>query len=309
MFLALVLALMAAVGILILFYSLAQPKQEETVASRLDHYSARPPTLEDIELQTPFSERLVKPIVTRLSSGLAARTPQKTLDDIRGKIEAAGNPSNLTVADFLGLKGFAALILAGGAMLILSGSDQSQIVKLALGPLVAGMVGWKLPDTWLGSKVSSRRKELTLAMPDCLDLLTISVEAGMGFEQAMQTVASKWDNALTFEFQRVLREQRMGKSRREALRALAVRCATPELTSFTSAIIQGEQLGVSISRILQVQSDQMRIKRRQKAEKLAHEAPLKMTFPMVLFMMPALWIVILGPMWPNLVIMLSGGKR
>ena len=124
----------------------------------------------------------------------------------------------------------------------------------------------------------------------------------------MQTVVEKWDNALTFEFGRVLREQRMGKSRREALRALALRCNAPDLTTFTSAIIQGEQLGVSISRILQMQSEKKRVKRRQKAEKLAHEAPLKMTFPMVMFMMPALWIVILGPMWPNLAIMLSGGS-
>ncbi|MEK7216201.1 MAG: type II secretion system F family protein, partial [Chloroflexota bacterium] len=111
----------------------------------------------------------------------------------------------------------------------------------------------------------------------------------------------------TREFGKAIREQRMGKSRRESLRALAERCSVQEITTFTSAIIQGEQLGVSIARILVIQSEQMRMKRRQKAEKLAHEAPLKMTIPMVMFMMPALWIVILGPMWPNIAIMMSTG--
>lgn len=301
----LLLAIMAAAGVFLVFYSLSQPEEEDDLATRLNQYSAKPPTLEEIEMQRPFSERMIKPIMAKISDSVASRTPQKTLDDIRVKLENAGNPNNMTVADFLGLKGFAALVTLGGGFLLLSNSDQSVLIKI-IGPLVAGFIGWNLPDMWIGSKVSSRQKELTLAMPDCLDLLTISVEAGMGFEQALQIVADKWDNALTLEFGRALREQRMGKSRRESLRAMAIRCNTPEITTFTSAIIQGEQLGVSISRILQVQSDQMRIKRRQKAEKLAHEAPLKMTIPMVMFMMPALWIVILGPMWPNLVLMMGG---
>lgn len=307
MLMALTIAFMAAVGVFLVFYAMTRTAKEETVADRLNQYSARPATLEEIELQKPLSERLLRPMIAKMAETMQARTPQRMLDDIRAKLEAAGNPNNMTVADFLGIQGFSALITLGGTVLLLSGTDQPLIIKV-VGPLIGGFVGLFLPNLWLSGKVSSRQKELVLAMPDCLDLLTISVEAGMGFEQAMQTVAEKWDNALTREFARVLREQRMGKSRREALRALAMRCNTPELTSFTSAIIQGEQLGVSISRILQVQSEQMRIKRRQKAEKLAHEAPLKMTFPMVLFMMPALWIVILGPMWPNLVTMLSGGR-
>ncbi len=302
---SLLLGIMAAAGVFLVFFSLSRPPQEDDVMARLNQYSAKPPTLEEIEMQKPFSERMLKPIMAKVSASIAARTPQKTLEDIRIALEGGGNPNNLTVADFLGLKGFAALVVFGGAFLVLSNND-SLLLRI-FGPIGAGIFGSNLPNMWINGKVQARQKALMLAMPDCLDLLTISVEAGMGFEQAMQTVVEKWDNALTFEFGRVLREQRMGKSRREALRALAIRCNTQELTTFTSAIIQGEQLGVSISRILQVQSDQMRVKRRQKAEKLAHEAPLKMTIPMVLFMMPSLWIVILGPMWPNLVIMMGGG--
>ena len=299
-------ALLTVVGILLFFRGLAAPKEEDTLQTRLNQYGARPPTLDELEMRRPFSERMMKPMMARLSAAIASRTPDKTLDNIRSSIDAAGNPNNLTVSDFLGLKGFAALALGGGAVLMLSGSDQNIAVKI-IGPIFAAFIGSRLPDMWLSGKASTRQKEMVLSLPDVLDLLTISVEAGMGFEQALQKVVEKWDNALTREFGRSLREQRMGKSRREALRAMGERAGVQEVTTFTSAIIQGEQLGVSISRILNIQSDQMRIKRRQKAEKLAHEAPLKMTFPMVLFMQPALWIVILGPMWPNMAIMLGGG--
>lgn len=302
----LLLGIMMGAGVFLVFYAMSRPPEEDDLATRLSSYSARPPSLEEIEMQKPFSERMIKPLMEKLSARVASMTPEKSLEQIRTSLEAAGNPNNLTVADFLGLQGFAALVGVGAAFLLTSGSD-NLMFKL-FGPVFGLLLGFRLPMMWINGKVSTRQKELTLSMPDCLDLLTISVEAGMGFEQALQTVVEKWDNALTFEFGRVLREQRMGKSRREALRALALRCNAPDLTTFTSAIIQGEQLGVSISRILQVQSEQMRVKRRQKAEKLAHEAPLKMTFPMVMFMMPALWIVILGPMWPNLAIMLSGGS-
>ena len=295
-------------GIILLFKGLTAPPAEDPLQARLNTYGNRPPTLEELEMRKPFSERVMKPIIAKLSAFIATRTPQNTLDQIRASLDAAGNPNNLTVADFLGIKGFAALAVFGAAFLLLSGSDQSILIKI-LGPIGGAFIGSKLPDMWLNSKVGARQKELVLSLPDALDLLTISVEAGMGFEQAIGKVVSKWDNALTREFGRMLREQRIGMSRRESLRAVGARAAVPEVTTFTSAIIQADQLGVSIARILQIQSEQMRIKRRQKAEKLAHEAPLKMTFPMVLFMMPALWVVILGPMWPNLAIMMGGGAK
>jgi len=290
-------------GIILFFKGLSAPKEEDPMHARLTTYG-RPPTLDELELKKPFSERIMKPIIARLSAAIQSRTPEKTLEQIRTNLDAAGNPNDLTVADFLGIKGFAALAGAGIAFLLLN----DPLMK-GIGVFVGAFIGSKLPDMWLGSKAGARQKEMILSLPDALDLLTISVEAGMGFEQAMQKVVSKWDNALTREFGRSLREQRMGMSRREALRALGQRAVVPEVTTFTSAIIQADQLGVSIARILQIQSEQMRIKRRQKAEKLAHEAPLKMTFPMVLFMMPALWIIILGPMWPNMAIMMGGGAK
>lgn len=301
-------ALMMLIGVVLIFRGLASPGEVPvSISSRLDVYGSKPMTLEEIELQKPFSERMLKPIIAKMSATMEQRAPQKTLEGIRVNLEAAGNPNDLSVSDFLGLKGFAALALAGAALLLVSGMDQPFPIKV-IAMIVAGVFGNNLPDMWLNGKISSRQKEILLSMPDALDLLTISVEAGMGFDQAMQKVAGKWNNALTREFGKAIREQRMGKSRRESLRALAERCQVQEITTFTSAIIQGEQLGVSIARILVIQAEQMRLRRRQKAEKLAHEAPLKMTIPMVLFMMPALWIVILGPMWPNIAIMMSGGS-
>ncbi len=229
---------------------------------------------------------------------MAQRTPAQSMEGIRRKLDLAGNPNNMTVSDFLGLRLFGALAGFGGVTLVtwvLLGPPFP--VKL-LAPFLAGFMGFNLPNMWLGGKIGARQKEAVQAMPDALDLLTISVEAGMGFEQGLSKVAEKWENSLTLEFRRMLREQQLGKSRRESLRAMADRLDVPDVSAFVAAIIQADQLGVSIARILQVQSEDMRTKRRQRIEQQVAVAPLKMTFPMVLFMMPALWIIILGPIVP-----------
>jgi tight adherence protein C len=294
-------------GILLFFIGLRMSRKKPQTASLiLQSYAARPPSLEELELQRPFSERFLKPIIEKLSGVMAARTPQSTLDSIRTQLELAGNPNNLTVADFLGIKGFGALIAGGLAFLVTFNQDMSIIFKL-LAPLIGAYIGQMLPNLWLNGKITARSQDIQDNLPDAMDLLTIAVEAGMGFEGAISKVVEKWDNALTQEFGRFLREQRMGVSRRDALRNMALRSNVPDLSSFVAAIIQADQLGVSIARVLSVQSDQMRVKRRQRAEKLAAQAPLKMTFPMVLFMMPSLWIVILGPIVPLVAEMGRGG--
>jgi tight adherence protein C len=132
-------------------------------------------------------------------------------------------------------------------------------------------------------------------MPDALDLLTICVEAGLGFDSAMQKVQEKWDNDLALEFGRVIQEIRLGKLRRDALRDMAERAGVAELTSFVAAVIQSEQLGVSLAKVLRIQSDQMRVRRRQMAEEEAHKAPIKMIFPIALLIFPSILIVLLGP--------------
>ncbi len=307
MVISLLTGLMVTVGIIFFMVGFRTSRQVVPVNNIIQAYASRPPTLEELELQKPFSERIFKPMLAKLSGVISSRTPQKTLDEIRSKLEAAGNPNNLAVADFLGLKGFAALFLGAAALFIARFMDQSALITFLAAPVGGAFVGQMLPNMWLNSKISARQVDIQDNLPDALDLLTISVEAGMGFEGAVGKVVDKWDNSLTEELGRMLREQRMGVSRRESLRNLALRSSVQDLSSFAAAIIQADQLGVSIARILQIQSEQMRMKRRQRAEKAAAQAPLKMTFPMVLFMMPALWIVILGPMAPNMAAVFGKG--
>jgi tight adherence protein C len=147
----------------------------------------------------------------------------------------------------------------------------------------------------LSSRIKRRQQAIVRALPDALDLLVICVEAGVGFDQAMGKVYEKWDNELSIAFGRVLREIQLGKPRREALRDMSRRMDVPDVTAFIAAIVQADQLGVSMSKILRVQSDQMRVKRRQRAQEKAHQAPVKMMIPMVFLIFPSIWIVLLGP--------------
>jgi tight adherence protein C len=158
---------------------------------------------------------------------------------------------------------------------------------------------------WLSSRIKRRQNNIIKALPDALDLLVICVEAGLGFDMAMGKVYEKWENELAIAFGRVLREIQLGKLRREALRDMARRMDVPDVTAFVAAIIQADQLGVSMSKILRVQSDQMRTKRRQRAQEKAHQAPVKMMLPMVFLIFPTIWIVLLGPS----IIMLFGSTE
>jgi tight adherence protein C len=156
-------------------------------------------------------------------------------------------------------------------------------------------LGFYVPEMLLTSRIQRRQKAIRRAMPDALDLLTICVEAGLGFDGAMQKVSEKWDNELSRAFARVIRELQLGKLRREALRDMADRIGLPEMTSFVAAVIQSEQLGVSMAKVLRIQADQMRIKRRQIAEEAAHKAPIKMLVPMALLIFPSICIVLMTP--------------
>jgi tight adherence protein C len=165
-------------------------------------------------------------------------------------------------------------------------------LALAAGGLLIGFI---LPILWLRSKIRSRQTEIIKSLPDALDLLTIAVEAGMGFDGAMQKLGDKWDNELSKGFNKVVQEMRLGIPRRDALKNMDKTMQVPDVTTFVAAIIQAEQLGVSMAKVLRVQSIQMRIKRRQRAQEMANKAPIKMLFPMVFLIFPALFIILLGP--------------
>jgi tight adherence protein C len=186
-------------------------------------------------------------------------------------------------------------VVLGGLIFLLLAITKSDTGALVGGTALFTVLGFVLPGLWLGGKIRSRKTNVIKALPDALDLLTICVEAGLGFDQAMQKVSEKWDNELSRTFGRVLHEIRLGKTRREALRDAAQRLDVGDITSFVAAVIQSEQLGVSIAKVLRIQSDQMRVRRRQRAEEKAHQAPVKMLFPMVFLIFPAIWVVLLGP--------------
>jgi tight adherence protein C len=250
--------------------------------------------LEELELQHPFLERTLRPLATRLSGFVARVTSQSFSERTEKRLALAGHPGNLRVGDWLGIKAIGALVGAG-VMFLVFGVLQGNVAG-GLGLAVVGLLfGYTIPEFWLGGKVRKRQKLILLQIPDALDLLTISVRAGLGFDGALGKVVEKLKGPLTDEFRRALAEIRVGKTRREALRDIVPRTEVPALTNFIGAIIQAEQLGVSISKVLQVQSEQLRIERRQRAEELAAKAPIKMLFPLVGCIFPSLFIVILGP--------------
>lgn len=292
---------LAAIGmaLILIYLGLRGSGSENTIEDRLARFSERTYTLEELEMAQPFSKRVLAPMFVRLTRFFSKLTPQSNTERIRRQLNLAGNPSRLGVTEFIGLKACLGVI-SGGFVFLLLAVGGSSLTNLLLFPIAIGAVAFLSPGIWLGRKVKARQKAIQMALPDAIDLLTISVEAGLGFDPALQRVTEKWDNELTYEFSRMLHEMRIGKSRREAMRELSGRCDVDDLNVFVSSIIQADQLGVSITQVLRTQSRQIRMRRRQRAEEAAHKAPIKMLFPMVFLIFPAVYAVILGPAIPSI---------
>ncbi len=291
-----VIGAVVAFAIVLVVVGIGAPDPQQTLQQRLVEYGARetPATLEEIELSLPFSQRVIVPLLNNIAQFVARFTPQRSLEASRHQLELAGNPYNLTASQFWALRAAAAVafgILIAVLMFITS-ADWSRRILYSL---LAAALGFFLPVLWLSSQISRRKNSIIKSLPDALDLLTVCVEAGLGFDAAMQKVTEKWKDDLALAFGRVLQEVRLGKLRREALRDMADRMDVADVTSFVAAIIQADQLGVSIAKVLRIQSDQMRVRRRQRAEEKAHQAPIKMLFPMVFLIFPSLYLVLLGP--------------
>ncbi|KAF0108614.1 MAG: tight adherence protein C [Anaerolineaceae bacterium] len=272
-------------------------EDEDPLAARLAEFSQRGDafSLEDIELSQPFTDRVVYPLMKRLGEISSRFTPQHVLQSTEKKLELAGNPGRMDASAFLSLRFVAAAGLGGFLFVIFLISKTWPISRELLVVALFVVLGFFFPALWLKSKIDNRQKQVRKAMPDALDLLTICVEAGLGFDAAMSKVNEKWENELSLAFGRAIREIQLGKLRREALKDMADRIGIAEMTSFTAAIIQSEVLGVSMSKVLRIQADQMRMKRRQRAEEEAHKAPIKMILPMGIFIFPSILIVLLVP--------------
>jgi tight adherence protein C len=275
--------------------------EEETIniEDRLAAFAESPLSLEEIELSMPFRQRVLAPFVVKLGGFFGRFLPHKNMEKLQRNLIEAGNPSKLGPVEFMGVRLALALVLGGSIFLLFLISSGISTTTL-LFPLALGGMGYILPGIWLGRKVKDRKHEIQNSLADAIDLLSISVEAGLGFDPALARVATKWDNALTDEFKRMLGEMQIGKSRRDAMRELQARVNVDDLSIFISSLVQADQLGVSISQILRVQSKSMRIRRRQRAEEKAQKAPIKMLFPMVFLIFPAVYVVILGPAVPQL---------
>ncbi|HMU93085.1 MAG TPA: type II secretion system F family protein [Anaerolineales bacterium] len=271
--------------------------ESDPILSRLAEATQRGETvsLEDIELQQPFIQRVIVPMIEKVGEVSSRFTPQKLLQETTLKLELAGNPGRIDAATFLATRFFGAGIFGGGLLLIALASQTWPVGRIILVVGFFTVIGFFFPQLWLQSRINSRQAEVRKALPDALDLLTICVEAGLGFDAAMSKVAEKWENELSLMFGRCIREVQLGKTQREALRDMADRLGLPELTSFVAAVIQSQILGVSLAKVLRIQSDQLRVKRRQFAEELAHKAPVKMIIPMALLTFPSIMIILMAP--------------
>ncbi len=296
--LAIVVAALAAGGILLIVLGLAGSSPVDPVQARLTQLGTmQAKNLEELELQQPFLERTLRPVAAALSARMSRRASSSMSEKTEKRLAMAGNPGDLRTADWLGIKAIGAIVgaILGFLLFVLVGLIGLPFPINLVMVGVFGLFGYTIPEFWLGGRVKKRQKAILMMIPDTLDLLTISVRAGLGFDAALGKVVEKLQGPLSDEFRRALAEVRVGKARRDALRDIVPRTEVVPLTNFIGAIIQAEQLGVSISKVLQVQSEQLRIERRQRAEEQAAKAPIKMLFPLVGCIFPSLFIVILGP--------------
>ena len=292
------IALMVAGGVAAaVFAVLSQIEERQMIREtlrQLDGYEVE--STRDQELLDPLRQRALQPFLAGLT-GIGRRfTPVGYVEKVRQRFVWAGETDPTTVDRFLAVRvvTIALAVLAFVAIFILGLLPLSGMPKLIVGAAIVGglVMG---PDSVLNKKVEARQHEIQITLPDVLDLLVISVEAGLGFEQALDRVIHSVPGALSEEFSRMLGETRAGANRSDAMRAMDDRCNVPELRSFVMAIIQADTFGVSIGRVLRSQSEEMRIKRRQLAEEQAQKAPVKMMIPMVFCIFPALFAVVLGP--------------
>lgn len=288
-----VIAAIAAAAVLFIIFGAATRPPKDAVQQRLEQLVVKPKTLEEAELELPFFERAVRPLVQRLSRMGRRGGDTSMIERAEERLHKAGYPGGLRGADWMGVKVLSAIVFAIAFTIIFLGvSGFPTGILFGLGGVA---VGFLAPEFWLGRKIGQRQTDMILQLPDALDLLTISVEAGLGFDAALAKVVEKMEGPLVNEFRQALAEIRMGRLRRDALRDVAVRADAQPVTNFIGAIVQAEQLGVPIAKVLQIQSQQLRIQRRQRAEEAAAKAPVKMLFPMVGCIFPTIFIVILGP--------------
>jgi tight adherence protein C len=292
-----VVAVLVGLAALLIWAAFAPARPAAKVRTRLDGYLDRADAIEEAEMRKPFVARVFGPLLRGVLRLLGSLAPKRNVEATELLLRQAGQPGGLSALDFFGLR-LLSVLVAGGIYFLVARNSLSFSLLLRNCALV-GIVGFFIPWLWLRHRANSRKNEIKRALPDVLDMLTISVEAGLAFESALLRVGEQWENALTRELRRAVAEIRIGTPRDVALQRVADRTGVPELRSFVAVLVQSSQLGVSISQILRDQAGVMRTMRRQRAEELARQASVKMVFPLVFLIFPALFVVILGPAIPG----------
>lgn len=252
------------------------------------------------ELSTSFKERVIKPALESIGKAMLRLAPREMITNMENKIIIAGKPYNWGVKNWLGIQAF---LILGLPIIILLFYIQFRMDagRLILIIVASALVGMLYPNMVLNSKIRKRQTEVTKSLPDIMDLLTVSVEAGLTFDSALSKVVEKMPGSLAKEFAVVLQEIKVGKSKKDALYQMADRIGVQDLRSFVSAVVQADQLGVSLGRVLRLQAEQIRQNRKQRISEKAMKAPIKMLIPMVVFIFPTIFIVLLGPVVINLI--------
>ncbi|MFZ4828565.1 MAG: type II secretion system F family protein [Phototrophicaceae bacterium] len=292
-----IVVILIIVGILV-YMGLREDSDYDPLNERMAEFAINdtPTSLTQLEMSLSFKDRVFVPLVKRLADLTRQVTPEKQLESARKKLDMAGMAGEMEPSAFFLMRIVATVVLGLGAFFLFFVASKDSNPLQAMGFTVgAVLMGFYLPVMWINGKISRRQQEIVKALPDALDLLVICVEAGLGFDAAMGKVYEKWDNDLSVAFGRVLREVQLGKGRRDAMKDMSERLAVPDVTTFVAAIIQADTMGVSMAHILRVQSEQMRIKRRQRAQEKAQGAPVKMMIPLALLIFPSIWVVLLGP--------------
>ena len=288
-----------SISIIAILYWFVVVRRGAEIGARVDSLAIDSQSVEEYELSLPFSQRFLLPILRVVGRKVTNRTPTERMNEMRRKLVLAGNPGNLSVSEFMAIKLVVALVMGLGLTGFAALIGQSAF-RVVLAFVVGAGVGYWYPSAYVKRKIKERKAQIARAMPDSIDLLTICVEAGLGFDLALRRVTDKWQNALSDEFDRVLTDMRLGRARRDALKDMVERTGVDDLSTLVSAIIQADQLGVGVVQVLRIQSEQLRRRRRQRAEEKAHQAPVKIIFPMVLFIFPAIYVVVLGPAIPKI---------
>ncbi len=292
-YLAVFLLALASAGLMIIAFRPSKRQEKVSLAlERLDAYDVR--SFRKAELSQPASQRILAPAGARLASVARFITPRGRITRLQEKVERAGRPWSLDLNGLLAVKvasllvGLLVLIVVAGVRVLPAGW------VLPLGVVI--LVGaYYTPDALLYSWISGRQRRISRALPDLIDLLTVAGAAGLGLDAALARIAEKIKDPLREEILITLHHMRIGQSREAALREFAKRCGVKDLGTFVSAVIQSQRLGVSLGRILRVQSDSLRVTRRQRVQETAQKAPIKLIFPLILCIFPALFVVIVGP--------------